>query len=635
MKPIYILSILTSVLFLTPALSHAQNENCPKIKVGVKLEVYDWVFNQLNMDYSPKSNPEWLRYLESELMRILKENSPELEYISLSANPSADHDYLCSFLISLSGGGEDIEVYPEETIIDGDDIFIVPPVYRSEYTVYRVWLALIVNSHCFPNRRYILKIENGISQDITKAIYSSLFGFGRSITYVLYERESTRPVPPREPRIDTWIDGEYLSPLKLETRKIKIYEKVLSCNWQPAYEKFYHAQPVRFPDKTDRGDFFPADGCKRELNNGEFEYILVNEEGNAVGEYTLEKGLDPLKEEITLSTCPLGNKPNIERKVEVIIRGLEMTVVPEKKRIFKGETTEIKIDLHEVDPDGNKYPADNQHIEIKVTGLVDGSIDPQEKVTTDGKGLAAITYKSGQKEKKLKITATFTPPDYPDKVTAVAEISLIDMMTIHVRETESGAIKGDDGSTSYPYNYTVSMQFSGKVVNTKSLPRIIPNLPDALRSMVMNEGSRNLKEECTLIAELEPDEKSMKVEKWECSDPVNNTPPPPLLGTHPAEFYVPTRIWQIGKKIYISHGFLDGILSYFPSWEDPRSSNGKEPAGARIEGASGEMGEYIEVPYEKFINGETITLHPGDVSDHNDDDAWQWQTAWTVIINPD
>lgn len=46
------------------------------------------------------------------------------------------------------------------------------------------------------------------------------------------------------------------------------------------------------------------------------------------------------------------------------------------------------------------------------------------------------------------------------------------------------------------------------------------------------------------------------------------------------------------------------------------------------------MGEYIEVPYEKFINGETITLKPKDVSDHNDDE-WQWNTHWTVTINPD
>ena len=205
---------------------------------------------------------------------------------------------------------------------------------------------------------------------------------------------------------------------------------------------------------------------------------------------------------------------------------------------------------------------------------------------------------------------------------------------IHVRETESGYLKGDDGgSPTGHYNYTVSMNFKGRAINSKSFHQIIPNLPESLRSRVMKEGSMSFKEECILIAELEPDEKSMKVERWECSDPVNNTPPPPLLAASPPNFFVPVRIWQIGEKIYISHGFLDGIHGYFPSWDDPGSLNKEQPLGARPDGTFGRMGEYIEVPYGKFKNGGTIILHPKDVSDHNDHD-WHWQTKWTVTINP-
>jgi hypothetical protein len=204
-------------------------------------------------------------------------------------------------------------------------------------------------------------------------------------------------------------------------------------------------------------------------------------------------------------------------------------------------------------------------------------------------------------------------------------------ITIHVRETESGFVRG--GDPPYPYNFTVSMSFKGRAINSKSFYQIIPNLPESLRSKVMKEGSMNFKEECILIAELEPDEKSMKVERWECSDPVNNTAPPPLLAASPPNFFVPTRIWQIGEKIYISHGFLDGVNSYFPFWDDPRSLNKEQPLGARCDGTFGKMGEYVEIPYKKFINGETVVLHPKDVSDHNDD-VWQWQTNWTVTLNP-
>ncbi|MBN1387112.1 MAG: hypothetical protein JW965_01610 [Bacteroidales bacterium] len=196
---------------------------------------------------------------------------------------------------------------------------------------------------------------------------------------------------------------------------------------------------------------------------------------------------------------------------------------------------------------------------------------------------------------------------------------------ISVRETESGSIKG--GDPPYPYSYTVSMRFEGRIINSKDKFRLIPNLTDNLRSLAM-------KEECTLIAELEPVEESMKVEKWECSDPANNSPSIPLLTASPPNFFIPVRIWQIGKKIYITHGFIDGIHGYFVSWDDPRAKNKKEPFGVRPDGTMGCMGEYIEVPYDKLTKGETIVLHPKDVSDHNDDDVWQWKTAWTVLIHP-
>ncbi|MBN2863124.1 MAG: hypothetical protein JXN62_08195 [Bacteroidales bacterium] len=194
---------------------------------------------------------------------------------------------------------------------------------------------------------------------------------------------------------------------------------------------------------------------------------------------------------------------------------------------------------------------------------------------------------------------------------------------ISVRETESGSVKG--GDPPYPYSYRVSMRFEGRIINSKDKFRLIPNLTDNLRSLAM-------KEECTLIAELEPVEESMKVENWECSDPVNNSPVLPLLAASPPNFFIPVRIWQIGNKIYISHGFNDGIYGYFVEWDDPRSKNKKEPLGARPAGA-GFMGEYIEVPFDKFTKGEAIVLHPKDVSNHNDD-VWQWKTSWTVLIHP-
>ncbi|MBN1387643.1 MAG: hypothetical protein JW965_04305 [Bacteroidales bacterium] len=630
-KPVFIFCFVLPLLF--PHFVYAQESSCPKITVGVRVEeVYDEVFEQLNLGYPEKSKSDWLKYIESELMNSLINNSPEINFVPLSANPAIDHDYLFKTHIGLSGGGDDIEVLPEQTIIDGDKIYVVPPVYKSEYTNYMIISSLIANSNCIPNRRYILKIEITSGKDINQAIADNVGKYWRMVN-IIEDRESERPVPPRVPAVETELEKEYISPLSEDTRKMKIYENVKSCNGKPAYYKSYHSQPVRFPDKTERGKIEPGENCKLEFSNGVIQYILVNEEGNAVGEYTLEKGIDPVKEKFFLSTCPLGNKPSIEKEIELIIRGLEMTVTPEKKRIRKGEEIEIAIDLHEIDPDGKKYPAADQEIHLEVSGLNDGIMNPEEKVMTDDNGLAIITYRAGQKDEDIEIDATFTPPDYPDKVEGKAEITISNKIIISVRETESGSLKEGDP---YPYSYTVSMEFTGENISHSNtdynyIGWIGSDLPQQLRGM---SAGKDVK----LIAELEPDEKSMKVEDWQCSDPFNSEPPLPLLGLEPpfydVSLHASVKIWEIGKKIYITHGFLDGIRGYFPSWEDPRQPDNDEPFGVRIDGTTGRMGDYIEVPYEKFIKGESITLNPRDVTDHSRDDVWQWQTTWTIVINP-
>ena len=424
-------TIIISIILLTlfSGFVKAQEGNCPKIKVGVKInEVYPEVFDNINKAYkTEKHRALWLTELGELLMKSLRENSPELEFIYLSGSPNADYDYLFTALISLTGGGEDIVIVDEYTIIEGDNIFTVPPVYSSEYTVYRVTSSLIVNSNCFPNRRRNIGTRIGVSEDIYRAILSSLSGFGRGLTFILYERENERPVPPRDPEVETRLEKEFISLLTEEARKMKIYENVKSCNGVPSYFPVgYHSQPVRFPVKTDRGKIDAAENCKVEYSSSEVQYILVNAAGDAVGEYTIQRGSEPLLEKITLSTCPLGNKPNIEKEVEITILGLELQVEPDRKTIHNGEQTSIQIDLHEIDPDGTEIlSCSGLEVEVKVTGLVDGSVTHKSgKITLNEAGVAFIDYKAGQQDKQIKISATFTPPGYPEEVKGEATINV-------------------------------------------------------------------------------------------------------------------------------------------------------------------------------------------------------------------
>ncbi len=323
-------------------------------------------------------------------------------------------------------------------------------------------------------------------------------------------------------------------------------------------------------------------------------------------------------------------------------------LTPEKKTVESGERMNIKLRLYD---DKNKPPKHWQRFSVsikygKLENAISCSMEGSNKnyIFLCADGQIDLRYvaptKLNIKQDTIKIynscqtkhTSVVDLPGPCDEeiLIGVIPIDITPAIIIHVRETGSGFVKG--GDPTYPYNYIFSMEFKGAAINSSSIYQVIPKLPESLRSMVMKQGSREIKKDCMLVAELEPDEKSMKVERWENSDPVNNTPPPPLLAASPPNFYIPARIWQIEKKIYISHGFLDGIYGYFPGWDDPRSSNKKEPLGAY--GPAGHMGEYIEVSYEKFINGETIILHPKDVSDHSKEDVWQYQTGWTVTINP-
>ena len=404
-----------------------QTGGCPRIKVGVRIaEVYPEVFDYLNKNYkTEKHRAAWLSELGGKLMESLRNNSPEIEFIYLStATGDPDYDYLFTTRFALTGGGADIKVVPEDTVIIGDNFFITDPIYSSEYTDFYVGSSLIVNSNCFPNRRYILQIEDAQNRDIFQAIVINVSKFWRLVN-IIESRENLRPVPPREPMVTTHLEKKYLSLLTEESRKMKIYENVKSCNGKPSYYLNYHSQPVRFPEKTDRGKITRSENCLVEYSNGEIQYILVNPSGDAVGEYTVKKGLDPKLEKITLSTCPLGNKPNIEKQVEFVIRGLKLSVKPDRKSIESGEKTTIQIYLYELDPDNNEYPCAGKEVEVTVTGVVDGTISHKSgMMTLDQKGIAKIDYKAGEQDKQIKISATFTPPKYPESAKGEATITI-------------------------------------------------------------------------------------------------------------------------------------------------------------------------------------------------------------------
>jgi hypothetical protein len=116
--------------------------------------------------------------------------------------------------------------------------------------------------------------------------------------------------------------------------------------------------------------------------------------GNSTGEGS---GTDPSGGTGTNST---GNINNFELQVE-----------PDRKIIYSGEQTSIQIDLHEVDPEGNEdLSCAGKEVFVRVTGLVDGTISHTSgMVTLNEVGVAFIDYRAGQRDKQIKIIASYNP----------------------------------------------------------------------------------------------------------------------------------------------------------------------------------------------------------------------------------
>ncbi|HOU02848.1 MAG TPA: hypothetical protein PK719_08375 [Bacteroidales bacterium] len=97
-------------------------------------------------------------------------------------------------------------------------------------------------------------------------------------------------------------------------------------------------------------------------------------------------------------TNSTDNKSNFELQVE-----------PDRKIIYSGEQTSIQIDLHVVDPEGNEdLSCAGKEVFVKVTGLVDGTISHRSgNITLNEVGVAFINYRAGQRDKQIKIIATY------------------------------------------------------------------------------------------------------------------------------------------------------------------------------------------------------------------------------------
>jgi len=423
-----ILRIILSIHLLAFSIKvNGQNGNCQKLIVGVYFTgIEEELLPILNEKYGSKSRMEWIDEIDSKVLKILRDNSPEIEFFSSLKDQSKDPDYL--FVYHLAVIAIDTEV-----IIPADSISYIDPMTNWHVTEYLdpiydsepgFWVLsrLVVNSPCYPNLRWILEVELSKNLDLDQAIHENLMSYYRMIN-IIDEHERKKSAPAREPEMEIKLEKEYLSPLDKETRQMELYVKVKDCHGRYVYYPSSSNQPVYYQKNTDRCEYKAATGCHRLFDYEGFATVLIGPEYRAIGEYHLKKGIDPAIETVTLKTCGISDRANRTEVKNIIIRGLEVMVKPVRKVIYFDEQTEIILSFNEVDPGGEKEPISGKELKVKIEGLVNGEISPKSNFVTDYKGEVRINYQAGDMDDQITIIASYQPPDYPDK--AVGKGSII------------------------------------------------------------------------------------------------------------------------------------------------------------------------------------------------------------------
>jgi len=423
------------VIILSTSLVDGQDK-CPNLQIGVYVDHIffgDTTTNYLNEKHGKDfSQGRWINELESNILTELNSAGyRDLEFFLAKSNPNADMDL--QFRFSIGPWTVD-----KDEIIPPYEVKFTDPVTGWEVTEYRapVWSqqiafrmtsALVVCSPCVPSMSYIISMQNAVEVNVYQLIKNLIHHYNWPLDQTIDKWETKHPAPAREPQMEIRYQKEFLSVLDEESRKTEVYIKVKNCHGQYVYDKF-NGQPVYFLKEMERLEYKddPGDRCQLGPDWGVFSTVFTSEDLGAIGQYKVKKGIEPTIEKPRFKTCGIGNHSLIEVEGEIKVLGLELQVEPERNKIHNGEQTSIQIDLHEKDPDGNEYlSCSGKEVEVKVTGLVDGTISHKSgKMILNEVGVAFIDYKAGQKDKQIRISATFTPPGYPEEVKGEATINV-------------------------------------------------------------------------------------------------------------------------------------------------------------------------------------------------------------------
>jgi hypothetical protein len=391
------------IICLSP-MAFAQADTCSKPRVAVQLtEIHDGVFEMLNSNGVPQPRESWILQIQGKVLEELRMGSPGTEFVPVAGvggAVSTDFDYRFQYIMSIIGAGESIEIWGG--------------LLQSEYTAFYMSSKLAQNNPC-PGSDWLLDVEiTKEDEDVFQTVEHNIESWG-DIGTRIEEFERSHPVPPRGPTLHVSQSRDYVSPLE-EERTLDIKIDVTNCRGEPVYyASRSNGQRVVLPKKTERGEIEPTPGFLQQydVTDDHVTLIIVRPEG-ASATYTLKKGIDPDVETIEMTLCGIDKK--LVQETEIHIRGLELRVTPEKRRVSPGEKTNIEIKLSRIDENGKKEPLPGKKIELDIRGLVDGDVRPSDEIITGADGVVILEYSAGENDKRVTFSAKFQPKEYDEFV---------------------------------------------------------------------------------------------------------------------------------------------------------------------------------------------------------------------------
>ena len=419
-----ILTAFMVFLLLQSGFMAGQGDQCPNFKVAISCRN---VTNDSTLFYLNKIHnrnltlADWISEIDAKFVEELNNAGyNDLDFFAAKSSPGIDIDILFAYDIILWSVNKDNpdNKYADAYFKDGVLYF------DNQKTVFRIRSQVDIISNCVPTMSSPIINEESISDDIFQCV-KNVVGLNWPLDRQIWYWESKHLAPARKPQMEVRYEKEYLSLLDEESRKTEVYIKVKNCRGQYVYNQF-HSQPVYFLKETDRLQSRTSNKCDDGPPWGPFITIFTNAEFEAICQYSVKTGLNPSLENLRFKTCGIGTKSMIQIEGEIKVLGLELEVEPDRKVIHNGEQTSIQIDLHELDPDGTEIlSCAGKEVDVKVTGLVDGKVSHESgMITLNEAGVASIDYKAGQKDRQIKITATFAPPKYPEELKAEATITV-------------------------------------------------------------------------------------------------------------------------------------------------------------------------------------------------------------------